>query len=63
MDDFGDAQLDGLATDFETNDPQYASLDGKSIDVFSAPREFPSQFIVNNSRQFSEPKGTWVFTT
>ena len=56
-----DARLQGVATDFHTDNPADESLDGASIDVWTALAEFPAHLVVNNSEQSSEPKGTWTF--
>jgi hypothetical protein len=57
-----DARSEGAASGFLTDNPAYERLDGSSIEVWSAPAEFPDELVVNNSEQTSEPKGTWTFT-
>ena len=61
MGNYHDRQFQGVATGFFTNDPAYRSLDGSSIDVWSASKEFGGELVLNNSLQSSEPKGTWTF--
>ncbi len=57
-----DARLLGQVTDFRTNDPYYACLDGRSINVWSAPREFPGKYVVHNGDQGTQcVYGTWTF--
>jgi len=65
---FSDAKIVGQITDFQTSEPSgakppYYELDGESINVWTAPAEFPGVYVVHNGDQGSQPTyGTWTFT-
>ena len=57
-----DATLVGQVGNFETNDPTYSCLNGETINVFTAPAEFPGDYVVHNGLQGSQcAYGTWTF--
>ncbi|MDA8333480.1 MAG: stalk domain-containing protein [Peptococcaceae bacterium] len=62
-----DAKLVGQISNFYTNEPSGASppyykLDGGSINVWTAPAEFPGVYVVHNGDQGNQPTyGTWTF--
>lgn len=59
---FPDATLLGSCQKFQTNDPLYTPLNGETINVWSAPKEFPGVDVVHNGDQGSQPiYGTWTF--
>jgi hypothetical protein len=59
---YSDARLVGSVVNFQTNDPRYTCLSGLSINVFTAPREFPSQYVVHDGSQGAMcVYGTWTF--
>jgi len=43
-----DAKLVGTITDFQTTDPKYTCLNGENINVWSAPSEYPGDYVVHN---------------
>lgn len=52
----------GTIGNFQTNDPSYSCLNGETINVFTAPSEFPSEYVVHNGLQGSQcTYGTWTF--
>jgi hypothetical protein len=56
------AALVGQVTDFLTDDPNFVSLDGGSLDVWRVPGA-AGELFVDNSEQPQTAKGTWVFPT
>jgi protocatechuate 3,4-dioxygenase beta subunit len=62
-----DAKLVGQITDFQTNEPTGGSppfyeLNGESINVWTAPAEFPGVYVVHNGDQGTQATyGTWTF--
>lgn len=57
-----DASLVSQATNFQTDDPTYQCLNGHSINLWSAPSEFPGLYVVHNGDQGSQcVYGTWTF--
>ncbi|MDA8336878.1 MAG: stalk domain-containing protein [Peptococcaceae bacterium] len=57
-----DHLLVGQITNFQTDDPNYTALDGGNINVFTAPDEFPGEYVVHNGLEGSQPVyGTWTF--
>ena len=57
-----DATLVGQVGNFETNDATYSCLNGETINVFTAPAEFPGDYVVHNGLQGSQcAYGTWTF--
>lgn len=57
-----DVSVAGRCTNFRTNDPYYKPLDGATINVFTAPGEFPGRYVVHNGLQGPQPvHGTWTF--
>jgi|GEM_PF-3088330 hypothetical protein len=63
-----DAKLVGQITDFQTDEPlgsqpPFYTLNGESINVWVAPKEFPGVYIVHNGDQGPQPTyGTWIFS-
>lgn len=58
---YSDAVSQGQLTNFQTDDPTFKCLNGASLNVYTAPTEFPNQFVVNNSQQPSQcAYGTWT---
>ncbi len=43
-----DAQLVGEMTNFQTADPKYTCLNGETIYVWTAPSEYPGEYVVHN---------------
>jgi hypothetical protein len=59
-----DATLVGTIGDFQTTDPSYSCLNGESINVWTAPKEYPNEYVVHNGDQGSQcTYGTWTFYT
>ena len=64
-----DATLVGTLSGFYTNQPTYlsppyAELNGESLNVWTAPAEFPGEYVVHNGDQGSQPTyGTWIILT
>ena len=59
---YADATVVGQLTNFQSNDPGYSCLNGQAINVFSAPKEFPNQYVVHDGLQGSMcVYGTWTF--
>jgi expansin (peptidoglycan-binding protein) len=59
---YADAKVVGQAANFQTNDPTYSCLNGKAINVFTAPKEFPGLYVVHDGLQGSMcVYGTWTF--
>jgi len=64
---FSDAKVVGQITNFQTNEPTggkppYYELNGESINVFTAPNEFPGVYVVHNGLQGPQATyGTWTF--
>jgi hypothetical protein len=57
-----DATLVGTISNFQTSDPSYSCLNGETINVFTAPSEFPGDYVVHNGLQGSQcTYGTWTF--
>ncbi len=57
-----DARLTGTCSDFLTNDPYYRKLNGHTLNVWLAPREFPGRYVVHNGMQGPQAVyGTWTF--
>jgi RNA polymerase subunit RPABC4/transcription elongation factor Spt4 len=57
-----DAQLVGQLQDFETRAQPQSCLNGETINVWSAPREFPGSYVVHDGAQGAEcAYGTWTF--
>ncbi len=61
-----DATLVGTLSDFYTNQPSYlsppyAELNGENMNVWTAPSEFPGEYVVHNGDEGSQPiYGTWI---
>ncbi|MHB1679514.1 MAG: hypothetical protein ACYCTB_03255 [bacterium] len=61
-----DATFAGTLSSFYTNQPGYLSppyteLNGESLNVWTAPSEFPGEYVVHNGDQGPQPAyGTWV---
>ncbi|MGC8652083.1 MAG: hypothetical protein ACP5UH_02425 [Candidatus Micrarchaeia archaeon] len=51
IEDLPDAALAGTLQNFYTNNPAYECLDGKSLNVWIAPSEYPGEYIVYNGAQ------------
>lgn len=57
-----DATLVGQLTSFKTTVAADSCLDGESINVWTAPKEFPGVYVVHNGDQGSQcTYGTWTF--
>jgi len=62
-----DARLVGQITNFETNEPAgskppFYELNGESMNVWTAPAEFPGMYVVHNGEQGNQATyGTWTF--
>lgn len=57
-----DESLVGTISDFQTSDPSFSCLNGETINVFTAPSEFPNEYVVHNGLQGSQcTYGTWTF--
>ncbi|MDA8335511.1 MAG: stalk domain-containing protein, partial [Peptococcaceae bacterium] len=62
-----DAKLVGQITNFQTNEPTggeppFYELNGESINVWTAPAEFPGVYVVHNGDQGTQATyGTWTF--
>ena len=57
-----DETLVGTIGNFQTSDPSYSCLNGETINVFTAPKEFPNEYVVHNGLQGSQcTYGTWTF--
>jgi hypothetical protein len=56
-----DATLVGTIGSFDTDDPSFSCLNGESINVWTAPKEFPNEYVVHNGWQGSQcTYGTWT---
>jgi hypothetical protein len=59
---YPDARLVGQVTNFQTNQPRPSCLNGLSINVYTAPAEFPGLYAVNDDSQANMcADGTWTF--
>lgn len=57
---FSDATLVGQVTNFQTDNPTYSCLNGRALNVWTAPAEFPGRYVVHNGLQGSQcVYGTW----
>ncbi len=57
-----DASLVGAISDFQTNNSSFSCLNGESLYVWKAPKEFPGDYVVHNGAQGSQcTYGTWTF--
>jgi hypothetical protein len=57
-----DATQVGVISDFQTNDPTYSCLNGEDLNLWTAPNEFPNEFVIHNGDQGSQcAYGTWTF--
>ncbi|MCL5430240.1 MAG: hypothetical protein M1504_02045 [Candidatus Marsarchaeota archaeon] len=64
VEQFPDATLVGQITNFNTNDPYMACLNGETINVWTAPSEFPGVLVMHNGNQNSQcVYVTAIFTT
>ena len=54
VESLSDATLVGQLSDFQTNDPSVACLNGESLNVWTAPAEFPGDYVVHNGEQGSQ---------
>lgn len=62
VDRLRDARQVALLSRFATNDPRYACLKGKTLRVYSAPREFPDDDVVFTPRSgHSCATGAWLY--
>ncbi|HLJ68945.1 MAG TPA: hypothetical protein VKX16_16455 [Chloroflexota bacterium] len=58
-----DARLAGNCRRFDTADPRFRALVGKSVKVYRAPAEFKTALVAYKSRRAkSNPSGTWTFS-
>lgn len=56
-----DAKLVGQLQSFQTDDPNFTSLNGRSLNVWEAPNEYPGMLVVHNGWQGPQPAyGTWT---
>ncbi len=61
VENLGDAKLDGQLASFQTDDPAYACLNGQPLNVWTAPKEFPGEYVVRNDGQGTQcAYGTWT---
>ncbi len=59
---YADARFLGQVTNFQTNQPKPSCLNGLSINVYTAPVEFPGLYVVNDDSQGPMcALGTWTF--
>ncbi len=59
-----DATLVGTIGNFQTKDPAFSCLDGESLNVWTAPKEYPNEYVVHNGDQGAQcTYGTWTFYT
>ncbi|MDA8273401.1 MAG: hypothetical protein M0Z72_06670 [Deltaproteobacteria bacterium] len=64
-----DATIVGTLSDFYTNQPDYlsppyAELNGESLNVWTAPAEFPGEYVVHNGLEGPQPAyGTWIIVS
>ncbi len=57
-----DARHVGQILDFETDNPAMSCLNGESVDLWTAPKEFPGMLVAHNGAQGSQcTYGTWTF--
>ncbi len=57
-----DATLVGQITNFQTTNPYYSCLDGRTLNVWRAPKEFPGELVVHNGDQGPQcVYGTWTY--
>ena len=57
-----DARQVGQILDFETDNPAMSCLNGESVDLWTAPKEFPGMMVAHNGDQGSQcAYGTWTF--
>src|SRR3989442_10880060 len=59
---YPDARLVGQVTNFQTTSKKQSCLNGLSINVYTAPAEFPGAYVVNDDSQGAMcVLGTWTF--
>ena len=59
---YPDARLVGQVTNFQTTSRKESCLNGLSINVYTAPAEFPGAYVVNDDSQGTMcALGTWTF--
>jgi hypothetical protein len=57
------ATLVGQLRAYQTADPTYTCLNGQGINVYTAPRQFPGDYVVPTpGRGVRCPAGTWLFS-
>jgi hypothetical protein len=57
-----DAKLVGTCNDFQTTSSQYSCLNGENINVFTAPKEYPNEYVAHNGLMGNQcTYGVWVF--
>jgi len=57
-----DARQVGSISDFQTNNSSFSCLNGASLNVWTAPKEFPGEYVVHNGGQGPQcTYGTWTF--
>ncbi|MCL5258190.1 MAG: hypothetical protein M1314_00310 [Firmicutes bacterium] len=62
VEDLPDAAQVGELGRFRTDDPQYTCLNGENLNVWTAPAEFPGDYVVHNGAEGPQcTYGTWVF--
>jgi hypothetical protein len=58
---FADATLVGTVSDFQTDDPSQSCLNGSTLNVWTAPAEYPGSYVVHNGWQGPQcTYGTWL---
>jgi len=63
VEQLADATLIGRLGDFQADVAPFTCLNGESLNVWSAPAEFPNELVVHNGRQGTQcAYGTWVFS-
>jgi len=61
---FADAKLVGQITNFQSTSPKLSCLNGLTINVYTAPAEFPGLHVVDDSLQGTVcARGAWTFGT
>ena len=58
IENMSDATLVGTISNFQTADPKYTCLNGKDINVWTAPSEYPGEYVVHNG--YMGPQCTYL---
>lgn len=62
VEQFGTPANPATCSEFSTNDPRYSCLNGETINVWTAPAQYPGVYVVHNGNQGPQcTYGTWTF--